>query len=357
MLVVLILGAAAAASACKDSAPQGPPPAPPPTPVALAIARPAPVEDASEYVGTLRSLHSTTIQPQTDGQITDIFAKAGDRVEAGARLFQIDPRRQQAAVTSQAAERASKEAAVTFARQQAARVSGLYAAGAISKQEQEQAETALRTAEGDLKALDAQVAQQEVQLTYFTVVAPTAGIVGDVPVRVGNQVTSQTLLTTIDQNETLELNVSVPIERAPSLKRGLPIRILPADGSRPIASTTVGFVSPRVDDATQTVLVKGTLANRDARLRGSQNVRARIVWKTSDGLVVPVTAVVRINGVFFAFVAETAGAGLVARQRPITVGAIVGNDYAILTGIKAGERIVTSGAQKLADGAPIAPAS
>ena len=68
--------------------------------------------------------------------------------------------------------------------------------------------------------------QQEVQLRYFTVTAPTAGVVGDVPVRVGNQVTPQTLLTTIDQNETLELNVSVPIERAPALKIGLPLQVL-----------------------------------------------------------------------------------------------------------------------------------
>ncbi len=64
------------------------------------------------------------------------------------------------------------------------------------------------------------------QLRYFTVTAPTAGVIGDVPVRVGNQVTPQTVLTTIDQNDTLELNVQVPIERARDLKNGLPIRML-----------------------------------------------------------------------------------------------------------------------------------
>ncbi len=175
------------------------------------------------------------------------------------------------------------------------------------------------------------------------------------PVRVGNQVTTQTLLTTIDQNDTLEVNVSVPIERAAALKLGLPLQVLSSDGAQRLAATTVSFVSPRADDQTQSVLVKGNVKNPDGALRAAQYVRARIVWKTADGLVVPVTAVLRVNGQLFAFVAEPAAGGtLAARQRPIKVGPIVGDNYPVLEGLKAGERIVVSGAQKLADGAPIA---
>src|SRR5712692_10311777 len=135
------VAAAAIVSGCS-SAPAGPPPGQgmPPTPVGLAQARAAPIEETTEYVATLKSLRSTTIQPQIDGQITQILVKSGDRVRQGAPLMQIDP------------------------RQQAQRSRDLYAAGAISKQEQERAETALRTAEADLKALQAQVQQQEVQL-------------------------------------------------------------------------------------------------------------------------------------------------------------------------------------------------
>jgi RND family efflux transporter MFP subunit len=213
--------------------------------------------------------------------------------------------------------------------------------------------TALQTAEANLKALDAQVQQQQVQLRYFTVAAPTAGVVGDVPVRVGNVVTSQTVLTTIDQNETLEVYVDVPVERASSLRKGLPIQIVSGDGSQRLATTSVSFVSPHVDDQTQAVLVKGQVRNPDGSLRASQYVRARIVWKTNDVLVVPVTAVLRISGQFFAFVAEDAGGKMVAKQRAIKVGPIVGENYPVLEGLKAGERVVTSGAQKLADGAPI----
>ncbi|HWF85947.1 MAG TPA: efflux RND transporter periplasmic adaptor subunit [Vicinamibacterales bacterium] len=326
----------------------------PPSAVMLAVAQAEPVEDASEYVATLKSLHSTTIQPQIEGQITQIFVKSGDRVKQGAPLMQIDPRRQQAAVSSQEAERASKEANVNYARQQAQRASELLKAGAISKQEQEQAETALRTAEADLQSLQAQVQQQQVQLRYYTVAAPTAGIVGDVPVRVGNQVSLTTMLTTIDQNETLEVYVSVPIERAPELKIGLPLQIRNSE-EQELATSKISFVSPHVDDQTQTVLVKGQVKN-DGSLRASQFVRARIIWKVANGLLIPVTAVLRINGQFFAFVAESAGGKLVAKQRAVKVGEIVGDDYVVLDGLKPGERVVVSGAQKLADGAPIAEA-
>jgi RND family efflux transporter MFP subunit len=359
--LVHVIGAlvltASVGAGCRSGGSAAAPPAMPPTPVALAVAKPAPVEDATEYVATLRSLHSTAIQPQVDGQITQIQVASGQRVARGAPLMQIDARRQQAAVSSQEAELAARAAAVTFARQQAQRSAELLAAGAISKQEQEQSATALQTAEANLKALQAQVQQQQVQLRYFTVAAPTGGVVGDIPVRVGNVVTSQTVLTTIDQNETLEVHVDVPIERASSLKIGQPIILTSSDGSEEAARTTVGFISPHVDDQTQSVLVKGTVQNRNGALRPSQYVRARIVWKTDEALVVPVTAVLRINGQFFAFVAEDAGGTLVAKQRAITVGPIVGQAYPVIGGIKPGDRVVTSGAQKLADGAPIQDAS
>src|SRR5262249_31718563 len=160
--------AALSAAACRGNANQaGAAPEMPPTPVVLAAAAAAPIDETTEYVATLKSLRSTTVHPQIEGQITQIFVKSGDRVRQGAPLLQIDRRRQQAAVVSQEAQRAALEAAVAFARQQAQRAQELYAAGAISKQEQEQAVTAQQTAEANLHALQAQVQQQVVQLKFF----------------------------------------------------------------------------------------------------------------------------------------------------------------------------------------------
>jgi len=325
----------------------------PPTPVQLAALKQGAIEDTSQYVATLKSLRSTPIQPQVAGQITRIMVKSGDRVRAGAPLVEIDPRRQQAAVSSQQAQRAALQAAVEQARADYQRAETLVKAGAISRQQAEQAQTAMQTAEANLRAQAAMIEENQVQLHYYTVTAPTTGVVGDVPARVGNQVTTSTVLTSIDQNDRLEIHVQVPIERSPGLKLGLPVRVLGPDGTV-AAKTTVNFISPTVDDATQTVLVKGILANPGS-LRAQQLVQAQIVWSTSQGLLVPVLAVTRVNDQYFAFVAQKKDGGLVASQRPIEVGRIDGNDYVLDSGLQPGDQVVVSGVQKLRDGAPIAP--
>jgi multidrug efflux pump subunit AcrA (membrane-fusion protein) len=78
-----------------------------------------------------------------------------------------------------------------------------------------------------------------------------------------------------------------------------------------------------------------------------------VIWTSAPGRLIPVTAVSRVSGQFFAFVAEPKGKGLVARQRPVRLGSILGNEYVVLGGIKPGDRLIVSGAQNLADGMPV----
>ena len=194
------------------------------------------------------------------------------------------------------------------------------------------------------------------QLRYHRVAAPTAGIVGDIPVRVGDRVTVSTMLTTVDRPGGLEAYVNVSLERAPRLRLGLPVQILDGTGTE-LARSRIAFISPRVDDQTQTVLVKASVPNEDGRLRTAQFVRARVVWETHEGPVVPVLAVSRIGGRSFAFVAVEEKGGLVARQKELRLGDIVGNDYVVRDGIKSGDKVVVSGTQFLADGVPVTPQS
>lgn len=347
------LMAALAVLACGGEAgPAGPPGGMPPMPVEVTTLAEHPIDQTTEYIGTVKSRRSTVIQPQVDGFLTRIAATSGDRVQAGALLMEIDRSQQQAALASLQATRATREAELTFARQQAQRMKTLYDAGAVSEQELQQAQTSLQTSEAQIETLEAQIREQEVGLGYYRVTAPTAGVVGDVPVRVGDRVTSDTVLTTIDASAGLEVYVSVPVQEAPRLETGLPVRLLDQSGE-PILETKISFVSPSVEPATQSVLVKAALPD-DSALRSDQFVRVQVVWSTADGLSVPVVAVSRINGLYFAFVAEPGdGGGLVARQRPIQVGPVIGNDYVVLGGLSAGDQVVVSGTQKIGDGAPV----
>ena len=338
--------------ACRGG-PGGPPGGFPPAPVEVVTLEPKPVEQATEYVGTVKSRNSITIQPMVEGFVTRIAKRSGDRVRPGEVLVEIDPSRQRAAAAAIESLRAAREADLAFARQQEARQKALYDAGAASLQELEQAQTALSTAEAQLRAVDEQIREQNVRLGYHRVTAPAAGIVGDVPVRVGDRVDPSTVLTTLDAGAELELYVYVPVQQAAQLAVGMPVDILTDDGGV-IARTAVAFVSPQVDDRTQSVLVKAPLT-ADSGLRTEQFVRARVVWREEPGLTVPLVAVSRINGSHFGFVAESADGGTVARQRALRLGPIVGNDYVVVSGLSAGEQLIVSGVQKIRDGAPIAP--
>jgi RND family efflux transporter MFP subunit len=270
-------------------------------------------------------------------------------------LFEIDSAPEQAALSSLQSMRALRESDVEFARQQVARNKTLLSAGAISQREVEQFEAQLRAAEAQLKALDDQIRQQGSQLSYYRVTAPIAGTVGDVPVNTGDRVTRSTVLTTVDENDVLEVYINVPVQQAPQLSLGLPVRLVD-DRGQVLATNTITFISPNVDTSTQSVLAKAALVEGRGQFRSDQFVRARIVWTNAPGLTLPVTAVVRINAQFFAFVAETSDTGMVARQKPVQLGEIVGNDYVVQSGLSAGEQLIVSGLQKIRDGAPVMPA-
>jgi RND family efflux transporter MFP subunit len=349
--VLSLFALAALATACGQRA-GTPPGGPPAAPVEVVTLEERPVEQATEFVGTVKSRRSTTVQPQVEGFVTGILVRSGDRVRPGTPLMQIDPSMQGAAVANLESVRVVREADLRFARQEATRMKTLLDAGASSQSEMEQAQSALSTAEAQLKGAEAQVRQQRVALGYHLVSSPTAGVVGDIPVRVGDSVTRSTPLTTIDQNAGLEVYINVPVQEAEHLRVGLPVHLVDDAGGL-LSTAKLSFVSPSVDARTQSVLAKAILERADG-LRTEQFVRARMVWAETPGLTVPLVAVNRVNGQYFVFVAESGEGGTtVARQRAVDLGAVVGNDYVVKSGLKPGETLIVSGVQKIGDGAPV----
>jgi len=313
-----------------------------------------PVEQTTEFVGTVKSRRSTEIQPQVEGFITRITAKPGQRVGSGALLMEIDSRVPQGQIASLDSVRAQREIDVTYARQEADRAAKLLKAGAASQMDADRAANALKAAEAQLRTVQEQIRTARTDLGYYRVTAPTAGIVGDIPVREGDRVTKATKLTSIDANVGLEVYLNVPVQQASKLRVGLPVRIVD-DAGQTIAEEKINFVSPSVDERTQTVLVK-TPVSVPGTLRTDQYVRSYVIWTTEPGLTVPVTSVTRINGQWFAFVAEPGdgGKGLVARQRSLELGPVVGQNYTVVSGLKPGEKLIAAGIQKIRDGAPVA---
>ncbi|HXE91055.1 MAG TPA: efflux RND transporter periplasmic adaptor subunit [Terriglobales bacterium] len=310
------------------------------------------VPDFTEYIATLKSRRSAVIQPEVEGQITRIFVHSGSRVAAGAPLLEIDPRKQEATLTAQEANQRARRAALEYNRQELERRKQLFAAGVISQQELDQAQTAYDASKAEVDALEASVSEQKVQLRYYTVTAPAAGMIGDIPVRVGDRVNTDTVLTTLDEGGDLEAYISIPAEKASAVKPGTPVEIV-MPGEQASVRTMTTFVSPRVEDVTQLLLIKAAVPNPQGRFRNDEVVRARVVWSEGERVLLPITAVQRVTGQTFAFVAESDGKQTVARQRAVRLGEIFGNRYVVLEGIQPGEKVIVTGVQMLADGVAV----
>jgi RND family efflux transporter MFP subunit len=267
--------------------------------------------------------------------------------------MQIQPDKQQAALSSAVSDVRAQNARVQLAEKDLHRYEALYEAKVVSRQALDDARMNYDAAVAQLKSLQAQVRQQGVQLQYYQVRALRPGVVGDIPVRVGDRVTNTTVLTTLIAPGGMEAYIYVPVEQSPRLKRGLPIDLLDDSGA-PAVHSAINFVAPRVDATTQTVLAKAPIPD-ETNLRTDQFVRAHVIWGTHQAVLIPVLAVARINGRTFAFVAEKQGTGFVARQKPIETGRISGNDYEVTSGLQPGEQVIVGSLQFLADGMPVVP--
>jgi RND family efflux transporter MFP subunit len=351
---VVLLGAAAAILSTVGCAKPAPPPQTGPMPVQVMPIALAQVAHSDDFVATIKSRRSATIQPQVDGNITAIRVKSGDVVKAGQVLMEIDPLKQKATVQSAQSTQLQKEAVYKYNQIEVERQRKLFAAGVTSRDTLDQAEQSYANSKADYESSAAATQTQEQQLGYYRLTAPFAGVVGDIPVHIGDYVSATTLLTTVDQNDQLEAYVYIPTEKARDIRMGLKIQLLDNQGND-LDDTAIDFVSSQVDNGLQGVLVKAPITSSAERLRNLQIVKARVIWSESPQPVVPVLAVSRVGGQPFVFVAESSGAGFIAHQRNISLGDAVGNLYSVTAGLKPGDKVIVSGTQFLVDGMPVHP--
>lgn len=239
-------------------------------------------------------------------------------------------------------------------------------------------------AEAQVAQAQAQLRTQEVLLRDTGVSAPFSGAIGDVPAKVGDYLRKGDIITTLTQNQSLELRLAIPVERQPQLRLGLPVQL---EGTQNSLTGEISFISPKVNPDSQSILAKATFDNSPGQLRDGQFVRAKVVWNSyPNTIVIPTTAVIFQGQDRFVYVAEKLptspppAAGQPVPQPPtapnpqaaqapkapppptmkaklqkVELGLVKGDQTQIVNGLEAGSQIVISGTQKLADGAPIMP--
>ena len=354
----------------------------PPMPVEATVLKASKVINSEIYQANLISRYSVVLQPQISGQVANIYARAGDHVKAGQLLMVIDKRKQESALNSSHASASAAKAALynyqvqrkilestfEYNKQMYERYKTLYAKNTVSKQDLEKYTDSYNKAQFDLEANAAQIEaqkaeiekanfaikEQEVQLQYYKITAPYGGVVGDIPAKVGNYVTTTTPLLSITQNDTLEINIGLPSEKVFDIKKGLSVEVLD-NNNNVVSDSKISFVSPVIDKATQTILVKAIISNPKGILKADQSVKTRVVYSDAQGIMVPTGSVVNFGGQDFAYVIQlNKEKKPIVKQKPVKLGNIQNNQYVILGGLTQGEQIVTQGIQKLMDGAPVA---
>jgi len=384
-------------SACAGAGPGGGGFARPAVSVKVTPAHSGVITESTIYTGTAKSRHSVSLTPQIDGQVTKILVQAGNTVRKGTPMIEISPEKQQASVKSFEAATDSTQQDLSSARatlhalesQKIERVSNLKlsitnrdryatlsASGAVSKMEYDQRVNTCEAAKAEVDSVDAQIAsqkatiskierqvkesnsnlkQQQVQLQYYTMRAPFDGVVGDIPVKLGNYVNTSTVLTTVTQNNPLEIYVEVPVEHSQDIKLNTAIELLD-QRDKLIGTSSVFFIAPNVSPDSQTVLVKAKFDNAQGKLRSDQLLKARVVWQRRQGVTVPTEAVSHQSGEDFLFIADAGtgtGGKLTAKQIPVKLGDIEGSSYQVIAGVKPGDKVIVSGVQNLADKTPI----
>jgi membrane fusion protein, multidrug efflux system len=366
-LVLALLGSL---SACREK-PKAAPAGPPKVEVVALQQRDVPIY--REWVGTLAGEVNASITPQVSGYLLSRDYQEGSAVTNGQVLFQIDPRPFQAALDQARAKVTQAKATRDKFALDVQRYRPLAATEAISKQELDDAIQNEKTAQGEVDAAEAAVQQTALNLGFATIRSPLNGIAGLASVaaaQIGNLIgPSSGPLTTVESVHPMRVYFSVSQDlvtqmqerrlaagkSAVSTNDGPELQLTLAGGYVYPVKGRVRFANNQVDVKTGTVTVVGEFANPDRLLVPGMFVRVRALLETQkDALLVPQRAVTDMQG---RYLLAVVGADNKISVRPVNAGERVGTDWVVTGDLKAGERIVAEGVQKIRNGEVVNPVS
>jgi len=312
---------------------------PPPMPVDATPAITDTVREELVATGQIEALQAIELRPEVDGRIVRILFREGSEVGRGAGLFKVDDAELKAQVARLEAER-------DLAQQSLARTRTLLSQDAASNAELEEAEARARSTQADLDL-------QQVRLDRTLVRAPFSGVVGERLVSLGDYVTSATALVTLQTVSPQRASFDVPERYAATLQVGQTVAFRVAAVPDRQFVGKVDFVDPRVALPGRTIRVKAQVANEDRTLQAGMFIEARLATGIRpNAVLVPETAVVQLDA---GPVVWVIGSGGQAFRRPVEMGLRKPGWAEILTGVEAGEIVITAGMERLFEGATVLP--
>lgn len=347
---------------CSDSTA---PAASPPPEVLVQVLQPREASITVEYVAETEAFNTVEIRPRVGGLLDKQDAMEGAFVKKGQVLFVIDSQPYLAARSEARAAVAQAQAAMEQAERDYERVAPLAKLNAVSQQEVDAVTARRAAARASVDSAQAALKTAELNLDYTTVTSPIDGIVGRAQLRVGGLVTAYTtLLTTVYDTDPMYVNFSISERRMLELQHrfgftrenpnpDLAFRLILADGAEYPHPARLDFIEAAVDQNTGTLPVRLRVDNAQGELLDGQF--ARVVVETNrvaDALLIPQRAVQELQGKTSVWVID---ADNKAQSRDLRLGTRIGSDWLVQEGLKAGERVVIEGVQKMKPGLLVAP--
>lgn len=316
-----------------------------------------------EYVAETEAFNTVEIRPRVGGLLDQLQVVEGGFVKKGQVLFVIDSQPYIAARASARAAVAEAQAGMEQAERDFERVAPLSDLKAVSQQELDAVTARRASARASVDAAQAALKTAELNLDYTTVTSPIDGIVGRAQIRVGGLVTAYTtLLTTVYDTDPMYVNFSISERRMLELQHRFGItrehpdptrvfRVVLADGVELPGPARLNFIDAVVDRNTGTLPVRLLLDNADGALLAGQFARVLVdTDRLDDALLVPQRAVQELQGKTSVWVVDAESK---VQSRDVLMGARIGSDWLVQEGLKAGERVVIEGMQKLKPGAAV----
>jgi multidrug efflux system membrane fusion protein len=336
-----------------------------------------------QVVGNVEAYLTITVKSQVNGEITQAFFKEGDFVKKRDQLFTIDQRTYQAQVNQAQANLAKDQAALAqieanlardqaqqkYAQSEAARYTSLYARQLVAKEQTEQMASnadaaaaavradmaAIQSAQATVEATKASLENAKVMLEYTVIRSPLDGRTGNMDVKQGNVIMSNTSLTTINQVEPIYVTFSVPEAQLKSISKGQSVMVSTDNDTDPPRIGKLTFIDNTVDSSTGTIRLKATFPNSDRKLWPGEFVHVTLRLQIQpNALVVPNQAVQTGQDGTYVFVVKE---DRTVESRPVVAGTRVGEDQVIEKGLQLGETVVTEGQLRLAPGSRVQLAS
>ncbi len=343
---------------------EGPPGMPPPPPITMAAVLEKDVTEWSEFSGRIEAMDAVEVKPKVSGTIDKVHFQDGTIVKKGDVLFTIDPRPYKAEYDRLMGALSAAESSLTNAKQEIVRAKNLMATKAISKREYDERASALRIAEGNMKAARGAVDSAKLNLEYTDVIAPISGKVSRAEITEGNTVNAggnAPVLTRIVALSPIYISFEVDEQTflshiqnytADALKQ-IPVQVgLANQKDTPIPATIHSFDN-QLNVTSGTIRVRAINENADGRLVPGLFARVRIGTPQAEKhLLVSERAIGTDQSKKYVFVVNDKN---MAEYHEVTLGSMVDGLRVVRSGLNAGDKVIVNGLMRVRPGAPVQP--